>query len=319
LKLLNKYMAQILFLSLLFFPLVSFAEVQENPKAAFIVLPSDDIYADSARFYLNYFQKKLEKVLGTPLDTTVTVYLASTESEFLQDSGVTPPDWGAGLAILEQAKIVIKSPKYMQVGRSFGELIGHELAHIMLHRAVGERWLPRWMHEGFAMYISGEWHLGQDIIVARASWTGHLLHLEALETLSSFRGIPAQLAYSESYLAMAHFMKQADLFRLADLLQLYRQSGDFYSSWKNVVGVNYTAWISDWYNTTSRQYHFFIFLLDNEMFWIILALIFILLFIWKKRQNAKVRKRWEREERMNPPDESYKDYFDGYYDEENKT
>lgn len=317
---LNKiYKAQIIALGLFFFLSVAPVLAQQTSAPSFDIYPADDIYADSARYYLRFFESRIAQILGKSLDTTVTVYLASNESEFLQDTGITPPDWGAGLAILEQSKIVIKSPKYMQVGKSFGELIGHELGHIMLYRAAGGRWLPRWIHEGFAMYVSGEWHIGQDILVARASWTGSLLGLQELEKLWSFKGIQAQLAYTESYLAMAHFLKQSDPYRLTDLLEMYRKSGDFYGNWKQVLGIDYNAWITDWFNTTSRQYHFFIFLLDNEMFWIILAIAFILLFIWKKRQNAKVKERWRREERLNPPDDNYKQYFDGYYDEENKT
>ena len=136
--------------------------------------PTNDIYADSARYYLNFFEGRLSKTLGYTLDTTVSLYLATTEAEFQRDTGVIPPDWGAGMAFLEQSRIVIKSPKYMPVNKSFRELIGHELAHIMLYRAAGKRWLPRWLQEGFAMYSSGEWHIGQDVLVARATWTGRL-------------------------------------------------------------------------------------------------------------------------------------------------
>lgn len=287
--------------------------------AGFVIHPADDIYADSARYYLNYFEKRISQVIGSELDTTVDLYLASTEKEFLQDTGVTPPDWGAGIALLDQAKIVIKSPKYMRIGKSFGELIGHELAHIMIHRAAKGRWLPRWLHEGFAMYISGEWHIGQDILVARAAWTGNLIPLHQLENLSTFKGVQANLAYTESYLAASNLLRQNDPYVLPDLLDMYRRNADFYLSWKSVMGQDYVNWITTWQARTSRQYHFFFFLVDSELFWIILALVFILLFVAKKAQNARTRKRWKREEMINPPDDSYKQYFDGYYDEENQV
>ncbi len=298
---------------------MAFAAPRSQPAPNFQIMPANDIYADSARFFLNFFEQRLSKTLGYTLDTTVTLFIAINEDEFQRDTGVIPPDWGAGMAILDQAKIVIKSPKYMPIGKSFRELIGHELAHIMLYRAADGRWLPRWLQEGFAMYSSGEWHIGQDILVARAAWTGRLIPLHHMEDLMTFKGIQAQLAYTESYLAAAHLLDKADPSILADFLSDYRANADFYADWKSQMGTDYVTWISKWLTDTSRQYHFFIFLLDSEMFWLILASIFVLLFLLKKRQNARTKRRWEIEERLHPPDDSYKSYYDGYYDEENKT
>jgi hypothetical protein len=301
------------------FLLVLAGSVSAQIPPIFQVVPSNDIYADSAHYFLNLFNQKLSQTLGYTLDTTVTLYLATSDNEFLKDTGVIPPDWGAGMALLEQSKIVIKSPKYMRINKSFGELIGHELAHVMLYRAAGKRWLPRWLQEGFAMYSSGEWNIGQDVLVARAAWTGRLIELHQMEDLMTFKGMQAQLAYTESYLAVAHLLDKADPYLLSDFLAMYRKSGDFYGDWRKAVGISYESWISSWLTNTSRQYHFFIFLLDNEIFWIILAVIFILLFALKMRQNARTKRRWEIEEKLHPPDNDYKEYFDGYYDQEDKV
>jgi hypothetical protein len=292
---------------------------QPNTSYKFVIEPPDDIYADSARIYLEFFQARLAKILEFPLDTTVTLYLATSESEFLNDTGITPPDWGAGIAFLEKSMIVIKSPKYISTGKSLKELIGHELAHIMLYRAVGGRWLPRWIQEGFAMTQSGEWHLGQDILVARAAWTGRLVYLHQMEDMLTFKGAQAQLAYTESYMAMSRLFRQSDSFVLADMLKMYRKSGDFYGAWKANIGIDYVTWTANWLTSISREYHFLIFIWDNEMFWIILTIGFILIFVWKMRQNARTKRRWKIEDRVNPPDDSYKQYYDGYYDEEDKV
>ncbi|OGC90268.1 MAG: hypothetical protein A2W25_05835 [candidate division Zixibacteria bacterium RBG_16_53_22] len=285
----------------------------------FSVLPSDDIYADSTRYYLDFFHARIAAIVGQPLDTTITIFLASTEKEFNQQAGFQPPDWGAGLALLDENRIVIKSPKYLPVNKSFRELIGHELAHIMLYRAANGRWLPRWIHEGLAMYVSGEWRIGQDILVARVVWTGRLMNLTELEDLTTFNGAEAQLAYTESYLAITRLLKRTDPLVLSDLLALYRENKDFHRSWKATLGVDYGTWSANWYSSVSRQYHLFIFIFDSEVFWIVLTIGFILMIIIKRRQNARVRRRWKREEMLKPPDDSYKKYFDGYHDEENKV
>lgn len=294
-----------------------------TPAAAaqerFRIYPPDDIYADSAIQYLEAFDDILADLLDSRLDTIVSVYLASSEDEFARVAGSSIPDWGAGVALMEKNAIIIKSPKFIRVGKSFRELLGHELTHIMLYRAAGERWLPRWIHEGLAMRISGEWNIGQDILVARAAWTNSLVQLHRLEGLSIFNGAEANLAYTESYLAVSSLLKDKDRYVLADLLSLYRNTGDFQISFKTVVGQDYSRWISDWYERTSTQYHFFLFIFDSKIFWMILPVLILLLFLLKKRQNVRVRRRWEIDERLHPPDDSYKQYFDGYYDEENKV
>ena len=135
----------------------------------------------------------------------------------------------------------------------------------------------------------------------------------------TFKGAQAQLAYTESYLAVAHLLDKSDPYLLSDFLSMYRNNGDFYADWKKTIGQDYVTWITTWLGSISRQYHLFIFIWDNEMFWIILAALVILLFVLKKGQNARTKRRWKIEEKLNPPDDSYKDYFDGYYDQEDKV
>jgi hypothetical protein len=291
---------------------------QTTGNVLFEVFPADDIYADSARYYLEYFQNILADLLGETLDTTVTAYLAASEDEFSRITGPSIPDWGAGVALLEHSKIIIKSPKYMKTGKSFRELIGHELTHIMLYRAAGGRWLPRWIHEGLAMHVSGEWNIGQDILVARAAWTKNLIHLHRLEEMSVFNGAQANLAYTESYLAVSSFLR-GDPYRIADLLAIYRDTNDFPYSFQAVAGIDYSKWTHDWFQRISRQYHLLLFIFDWKLFWLALPLLIVFLFILKRRQNARTKRRWKIEERLNPPDESYNQYFDGYYDEENQV
>jgi hypothetical protein len=169
------------------------------------------------------------------------------------------------------------------------------------------------------MHVSGEWDIGQDILVARAAWTGNLIHLHRLEGLSEFNGAQANLAYTESYLAVSDLLRKGDQFVLADLIQLYGRNRDFYRSFRIVVGADYDFWINKWFERTSMQYHFLLFIFDSRILWLLLPLFFILLIIYKRRQSAKIRKRWKREDRLHPPDDSYSQYFDGYYDEENKV
>lgn len=283
-----------------------------------MILPADNIYADSARYYLDTYRKYISDLLNFQLDTTVVVYIADSEDEFYELVGSSFPDWGAGGASLRYSTIAIKSPKYIRVGKSFRELLGHELTHIMLNRAAGNQWIPRWIHEGLSMRVSGEWTIGQDILVARAVWTKKLINLYRLENLTEFSGAQANLAYTESYLAVGDLIKPSDKYMLADLLNLYRENHDFYRSFKIVIGDSYSNWTTNWLERTSMRYHYFLFLLDPNLLWVIVPLFFIFLVILKRRQGKKIKRRWKIEDRINPPDDSYNQYYDGYYDDQDQ-
>jgi hypothetical protein len=319
----GKNKARNLFLGFCFFLafLLAFGQcfAQKGGEGNILILPADNVFSDSARYYAVYYHEILADLLNFPLDTTVIIYIADSNEEFINRVGSSFPDWGVGAASLDRAAIIIKSPKYIRTGKSFRELIGHELTHIMLHRASGSQWLPRWIHEGLAMRISGEWNIGQDILVARAVWTNRLINLYRLEGLTEFSGAEANLAYTQSFLAASELVKPSDKYLLADLLNIYRHNRDFYKSFKIVVGDDYLNWTTNWYERMSMRYHFFLFLLDARLFWLLIPLFFIILVIYKKRQSAKVKKRWKIEDRINPPDDSYNQYYDGYYDDKDKV
>jgi hypothetical protein len=319
----DDYKARNLFLGFcfIFAFLLSFisASAQESRETGIVVLPADNVFADSAEYYAGFYLNILTDLLHFPLDTTIVIFIADSDEDFQRQVGTSFPDWGAGAASLQSATIAIKSPKYIRVGKSFRELIGHEMTHIMLHRAAGGQWLPRWIHEGLSMRISGEWSMGQDILVARAVWTGRLINLYRLEGLSEFNGAEANLAYTESYLAASELIKKTDRYLLADLLALYRGNRDFYQSFKIVIGDDYLNWTANWYERMSMRYHFFLFLLDADLLWVMIPLLFILLVIYKKRQSLKIKRRWKKEDRINPPDGSYDQYYDGYYDDKDQV
>ena len=316
------YKARKLFLGFTFFITILYSagnlQAQERETGRITVLPQDNTFADSASHYAKFYLGMLEDLLHFKLDTTVVIFIADSETEFLERVGTSFPDWGAGAASLEHAQIIIKSPKYIRVGKSFRELIGHELTHIMLQRASGSQWLPRWIHEGLSMRVSGEWNFGQDILVARAVWTNRLLNLYRLEGLSEFNGAEARLAYTESYLAASELVKASDKYLLADLLGIYRDNRNFYKSFEITTGADYYSWTSGWYERTKMKYHFFLFLFDAEVLWALIPLLFLILIIYKRKQNAKTKKRWKIEDRTNPPDDSYDQYYDGYYDDQDK-
>lgn len=68
------------------------------------------------------------------------------------------PPWISGYAYPEVGSLVIlveRVPRYP--ARSLGDVLRHEIAHVLIGRAAGGAPVPRWLHEGLAMALEGRW------------------------------------------------------------------------------------------------------------------------------------------------------------------
>ena len=70
------------------------------------------------------------------------------------------PGWVAGYAVSEAGVVVLLPGRLPAVpDSSLEDLLGHEVAHVLVSRAAGGRPVPRWFHEGMAMIAGGWWGL----------------------------------------------------------------------------------------------------------------------------------------------------------------
>ncbi|HOX45804.1 MAG TPA: peptidase MA family metallohydrolase [Myxococcota bacterium] len=120
------------------------------------------------------------------------------EMKRLAPPGRAPPSWAAGLAFPRERLLLLRLDARVEGLDGLERILSHELAHLCLARATRLRPLPRWFHEGFAVYAAGEFSFGRAATLAHAALSGRLFSLEAL--VDSFPEDPAQaeLAYAES-------------------------------------------------------------------------------------------------------------------------
>ncbi len=117
-----------------------------------------------------------------------------------------PENWIAGLALLDQDRIIVEvnGPGALLTS----EVVRHELAHIALHALSGNVYLPRWYHEGIAMYLAGEATYERLRQQAGASAFGEL---DSLAQLNRGFGNDNQVAAQRSYAVSAGFVRFAVL------------------------------------------------------------------------------------------------------------
>jgi hypothetical protein len=84
----------------------------------------------------------------------ITVLLVAEDSDVARQ---TPP-WVAGFAHADSSTIVLfpaRTPSYPH--DSMEAVLHHEVAHIMIGRAAGGAFVPRWFHEGLALAAERAW------------------------------------------------------------------------------------------------------------------------------------------------------------------
>ncbi|HMB71187.1 MAG TPA: hypothetical protein VKU85_17890, partial [bacterium] len=93
----------------------------------------------------------------------VTVRWAVDPDE-LRRRGIRNPEAVAGLANADAGLVLLSAPALASRPDRLHPVILHELAHLFVARVTeGAAVLPpRWLNEGIAMWVSGEWDLGAD-------------------------------------------------------------------------------------------------------------------------------------------------------------
>jgi len=229
---------------------------------------------------------------------TFRIYIAKSESEFATLTRGRVPEWGVGVALLGSKSIVMRQPENLTVSPDFKRILIHELAHLGLEVASGHRRVPRWIHEGFAMWQSQEWRLGQDVLLAKALVTGSFIPLSELDEVNQFHRAKAGLAYTESFLALNFFVDEFGRQGFVEFVTLLREGTPFTESFFRATGLSYWEFQKLFESYAKHKYHILFVLTDPSILWFLLVLLFVMAFIWKKRQNRKRLKEWERMERL---------------------
>jgi len=280
-----------------FLVILIFAVISSPVQAAVFQISAPGSDSSGAHQILEQFEQKIENILGIEYNDTVRVVIAKDIKSFNAALGSAFPDWGAAAAVKDRNLIVIKSPSYFEVGKNLGELLGHELGHLMLDKASGGRWLPRWFEEGFCQLISGEWRLSSDILLTRAVWGSGLIQLTALEGVNNFGGAKASLAYAQSYLAISSLVREFGIEFISDFLTDYRTNGNIYEAFFKSTGYRYTEWVVIWQKKTADRYRLVLYIFDPSILFPLIAVLFILLYLVKVYLMRKKKKQWEIEER----------------------
>ena len=235
---------------------------------------------------------------------SVDVYLAPDERAFAALSGGSPPEWGAGLAILLDDRDWIVLPAYATdrvTPSSLPRVLRHELAHVGLHRHLGaDVRVPRWFHEGYGRWAAGELDFEAEWQLRLAFATGRAPELDSLTLDWPSGRVQAGVAYLLAASTIDYLVGEGGVRGLENLLERWRDSGDLDAAMRRTYGVAVPEFEEDWKKYVRSRYGWTLVLTHSAVFWAIAAVLLIILVVRRRRRD---RVRYERMILTDPPDD----------------
>jgi hypothetical protein len=141
-------------------------------------------------------------------DAPVQVVIAENYSAFRAYAPRLAQHNVAGLAKAEEGLIVVKPPRLLEPGSDYRGTLRHELVHILLARNTDTGRLPRWLNEGLCMSLANEYRWESMLQIARMFGGGRMLELRNLDL--AFTAPGDEMEFGDAYaqaLSMTRYLR----------------------------------------------------------------------------------------------------------------
>lgn len=209
---------------------------------------------------------------------------------------VVPP-WVSGYAMGEQGVIVLlpgRVPSYPD--SSLADLLAHEVAHVLVARAAGNRPLPRWFHEGMAMIAGLSWGFDDRSRLTLALLVDRPVSLAELD--DRFQG--GQSEVNRAYAVAGAFVR--DLFDqygqgvAARLLRGVAAGQPFAEAFRAATGTPMAAAESDFWSRQTFWYRWVPVLTSSAALWMIVTALAVWAMKRRRERDRALRRGWDEED-----------------------
>jgi hypothetical protein len=245
------------------------------------------------------FRARLASDLGQPVLEHVLVRVARDPQQMseLAPEGAPPPPYAAGVAYpsLHLVLLSLVAPDTWEAP-DLSEVLRHELTHMALDEAVGDRHVPRWFNEGFAIHESGELYLKRFRVLWDATVGHRLLPLADLDRAFPADGPEVGVAYAESADVVRFLMRDEDRARFGSLVHRVRAGEAFETALDDAYDTDLRKLEYEWREDASHRFGLVPMLTGGGALWTLITGLAAVAWI-KRRRKAKAKlAAWAREE-----------------------
>lgn len=256
--------------------------------------------ADEARVLVREAPRwwsEIEAELSGDVDDTVRIIFVEHSGGVARASGM--PTWAAGVAHPPTGQILIARHGPDGAPSNLEELLRHEMAHVILHRATGGAELPRWFHEGVAESFNGTINFGRSQTLASAVFGPGVPNLEHLE--ESFYGTDGPQA-SVAYAAardLVEYMRTEDGtgMSLRQVLTELRAGKSFEVAVIRAYDASLEEIVAEWRKGLPGRFMWYPIAASGGLPFILVAPLVAIAWIRRRRAVARGYRRLELEDR----------------------
>jgi hypothetical protein len=216
----------------------------------------------------------------------VHAWIARTRDQFRTIQPREPPQWAAGTAYPERNLLFVALDTHGQ--KTPRQVFVHELAHVVLHWSYGEVEPPRWLEEGLAQVVAGEFDLQTQAILSRAALGSGLIPLSSLTTSWPSEPGRARIAYAESRDLVLFLRARHGDAVLGEIVQQMAAGTSAHAAIEASTGERMEELESAWSSRLRRRYAWLPVLGGSGTFWSIAAVLMLL--GWARRLGQKKRR-----------------------------
>lgn len=261
----------------------------------FIYEEGDSIYVNKLVLKIKNQLLKIEDFFNYKPQSIITIILTRSDAEYDLYRKNTIPEWSQAVALTKEKIIILKIESAEAIKRS-PEILLHELVHIFFENKTKYRKIPVWLHEGIAQYLSGyELTINDRIHLANALVSDNIISLTSMDTMFHFNQVKARLAYIESLTAIQFIVKKHGVEALKRIIHNMSNDMSVNQAFMTALGYDFIDFEIYWYEELSSQNRWLIILNFENLLWISIVLLAIMVIILIKLKNRRLQKSWEDE------------------------
>lgn len=286
----------ILLLAVLLSPLFPHHTAAVSLRTARFSIEYDGVSNRYAETVLETAQQSLpaiSRALGREPSERIIIVLTPTDARFRELTAGKLPDWSAAAAMPDHR--IVFSPLAGQK-MNMERILAHELVHVLINDAARENSVPRWFHEGCAELFSGDWGLRNELYMAWKAVRGDCMTFADIEDVFSRGEMNAGLAYDQSMLAVRYLVREHGRRTLSIILAKMSAGADFPSAFFDTTGQLPTKFEDEYLAFLRRQYGPGSLITLVPSTWTLMMMLFITVYIMKRRRTKQKLAEWEREE-----------------------
>jgi hypothetical protein len=239
----------------------------------------------------------LARKLDLPIGNRIHVVVAPTQEAFHNLQPGRSPDWADGTAWPKHGWIFLRAPRLRgHTTETLEMVLEHELTHILLGRAFGSRTVPRWLQEGVAQLMAGEYTAETTKTLARGTLGDNLISLQELSRGFPKNPLRAHLAYAQSADLVAFIRNEYGPTALKKLIAGLASGKPFEQTIRRATGDMVEEVDQKWRSRLQSSPFQLSPLMDEGIWWGLGAFLVPLAWFAVRRRNRIKLDRWKREE-----------------------